>query len=60
MSKFSEFVDAAKKRFEESPETMMLAGAALFAGTAKLINATSGAQSKRAYARKMNHSIRRR
>lgn len=59
MSKFSELIDSAKRRFDESPETMMLAGAALFAGSAKLISAVSGAQSKTAYARKMNHSIRR-
>lgn len=49
---------AAKARAFEAPEQVVVAGAAVIAATAKLIDASSSVSSKRAYARKMNHSIR--
>lgn len=53
-SKLTEFTDSLKRRFHESPETVILAGAALIAASSKLITATSGIKSKNAYARRMN------
>ena len=56
--KLKDFSSTLKTRFHESPEMVLLAGAAVVTAAAKLIDSTSGAQSKRAYARKMNHSIK--
>ena len=56
--KLNEFSSALKRRFDEAPEQVLIAGAALIGAAAKIIDASSSAQSKRAYARKMNHSIR--
>lgn len=57
--KLNDFTSALKRRFDESPEQVLIAGAALIGAAAKIIDATSKTQSRRAYARKMNHSIRR-
>ena len=56
--KLNEFSSALKRRFDEAPEQVLIAGAALIGAAAKIIDATSSAKSKNAYARKMNHSIR--
>jgi hypothetical protein len=45
-------VNKMKEAFEENPLGVILAISTLFAGTAKLVNAFAGIQSKRAYAHK--------
>ena len=56
--KLNEFSSALKRRFDEAPEQVLIAGAALIGAAAKIIDASSSAKSKRAYARRVNHSIR--
>ncbi len=48
----------AEQAFNENPILFIAASAALLQGVAKVIDAVSGAQSKAAYARKMNSSSR--
>ena len=56
--KLNEFSSAIKRRLDEAPEQVLIAGAALIGAAAKIIDASSSAKSKRAYARKMNYSLR--
>lgn len=57
--KVETFKNAVSRRFEEAPEQVLLAGAAILVGVGKFTESVAGAQSKHAYARKMNHSINR-
>ena len=47
-----------KRRFEEAPEQVIVAGLSAIALTGKIVESFAGAKSKRAYAKKMNHSIK--
>lgn len=58
MSKLKEFTSTIKKRFDEAPEQVLIAGAVVLTAVGKTLDLYAGAKSKRAYARRMNHSIK--
>lgn len=47
-----------KRRFEEAPEQVIVAGLSAVALAGKIVESFAGASSKRAYAKRMNHSIK--
>ena len=47
-----------KRRFEEAPEQVIVAGLSAVALAGKIVESCAGASSKRAYAKRMNHSIK--
>ena len=47
-----------KRRFEEAPEQVIVAGLSVLALSGKIVESFAGASSKRAYAKRMNHSIK--
>ena len=54
MSKFEEIKNSLKRRFDETPEQVIMAGGAAILAVAKAAEALAGASSKRAYAKQIN------
>lgn len=52
------FLTRLKTQAEENPLLALGAGAAALTAASKLIDSISGARSKNAYAKKMNHSVK--
>lgn len=52
--------ETLKKRVSDDPVTMILVGAAALTAAAKFIDALSAAQGRRAYAKQVKYSTRRR
>jgi hypothetical protein len=49
--------DKLKAKFEQDPLTTMFVGSLVIAAMAKLIDATSAAQGRRAYARQVDYRV---
>lgn len=56
--KLDNIKSSLKRRFDEAPEQIIIAGLSALAITGKIVESFAGASSKRAYAKKMNHSIK--
>lgn len=56
--KMENIKQSLKRRFEEAPEQIIVAGLSALVLTGKIVESFAGASSKRAYAKKMNHSIK--
>ena len=54
----SKFAKKLKAQAEENPVLAMMAAGGVLTGTAKIINAVSAAQGRRAYAKQVNHSVK--
>ena len=59
MAKIEIDTDKIKAKFQENPTQTMLAGGALLAGAANLLNAISQSRSRKAFARQVDYRIRR-
>jgi hypothetical protein len=50
-------IDRIKREFEENPMQTLMVGALVVTATAKLIDALSAAQGRRAYAQQVNYRV---
>lgn len=53
-----EGIDKIKQKFNEDPLTVIVIGALATTATAKLIDALSAAQGRRAYAKQVNYRVK--
>lgn len=53
----NKYTNKIKQKFEEDPITVILVGAAAVTATAKLIDAMSAAQGRRAYAKSVQYRV---
>jgi hypothetical protein len=53
-------INRLKQEFEDRPIEVLAVASAAAIAVSKVIEAVSGARSKNAYARRMNHAVRRR
>lgn len=51
-------IERLKQRFEEDPVTVLIVGAFVVTATAKLIDAMSAAQGRRAYAKQVDYRVK--
>ena len=58
MDKMKQSFNAMKQRFDEDPIPVILVGAVAVTAVAKLIDAVSAAQGRRAYARQVNYRVK--
>lgn len=52
------YLDRLKQQINENPMFALAVGAAAITAVAKLIDATSAAQGRRAYAKQINHKVK--
>lgn len=56
--KNNKYIEKLKQKFEEDPITVIVVGSLAVTATAKLIDAASAAQGRRAYAKQVEYRVR--
>lgn len=52
------YLDRLKQQFNENPVLVIAVGAAAVTAVAKLVDAVSAAQGRKAYAKQINHKVK--